>query len=100
MMTGQSNDRPPKRLLDDQIEPFLTQLRNAGYAQRTLRKKRTVARAFARWAKSKRIVTRDLNSRHIAAFVARSLRRGRVWACGHAAFRWLSAPRGRAFGAC
>jgi site-specific recombinase XerD len=75
MMIGQSNDRPPQRLLDDQIEPFLKQLQNAGYAQRTLRKKRTVARAFARWAKSKRIVTRDLNSRHVAAFVARSPRR-------------------------
>ena len=72
MMTGQSNDRPPQRLLDDQIEPFLKQLQNAGYAQRTLRKKRTVARAFVRWAKSKRIVTRDLNARHIAAFVKRS----------------------------
>ena len=71
-MTGQSNDRPHQRLLDAQIEPFLKQLQNAGYAQRTLRKKRTVARAFVRWAKSKRIVTRDLNARHIAAFVARS----------------------------
>jgi len=78
MMTGQSNDRPPQRLLDDQIEPFLKQLQNAGYAQRTLRKKRTVARAFARWAKSKRIVTRDLNARHIAAFVTRSPRRGKA----------------------
>jgi hypothetical protein len=36
-------------LLDDQIEPSLKHLRTAGngYAQRTLRKKRTVARAFA-----------------------------------------------------
>jgi integrase/recombinase XerD len=75
MMTGQSNDRLPQRLLEDQIEPFLKQLQNAGYAQRTLRKKQTVARAFARWAKSKRIVTRELNSRHVAAFVARSPRR-------------------------
>ena len=51
----------PRRLLDDQIEPFLKQLRDAGYAERTLRKKRTVARAFARWAKTKQIATRDLN---------------------------------------
>jgi site-specific recombinase XerD len=78
MMTVQSNDRPPQRLLEDQIEPFLKQLQNAGYAQRTLRKKRTVARAFARWAKSKRIFTRDLNSRHVAAFVARSPRTGKA----------------------
>jgi hypothetical protein len=32
-----------QRLLDDQIEPFLQHLRDAGYAERTLRKKRTVA---------------------------------------------------------
>ena len=35
-----------QRLLDDQIEPFLQHLRDAGYAERTLRKKRTVARAL------------------------------------------------------
>jgi hypothetical protein len=34
-----------ENLLDNQIEPFLKHLRTAGYAQRTLRKKRTVARA-------------------------------------------------------
>jgi len=33
----------PKRPLDDHIEPFLKHLRSAGYAERTLRKKRTVA---------------------------------------------------------
>ena len=46
-----------QRLLDDQIEPFLQHLRDAGYAERTLRKKRTVARAFARWAHGKGIAT-------------------------------------------
>jgi hypothetical protein len=33
----------PGSLLDDHIEPFLKHLRAAGYAERTLRKKRTVA---------------------------------------------------------
>lgn len=61
-------------LLDDQIEPFLKHLRTAGYAQRTLRKKRTVARAFARWTRRRRIVINDLNDGHIAAFLARSPR--------------------------
>ena len=42
-------------LLDDQIEPFLKHLRAAGYAERTLRKKRTVARAFARWTRRRQI---------------------------------------------
>jgi hypothetical protein len=58
-----------KTLLDDQIEPFLQHLRDAGYAERTLRKKRTVAKAFARWAK--RIAALDLNDSHIDAFVRR-----------------------------
>ena len=66
-----------QRLLDDQIEPFLQHLRDAGYAERTLRKKRTVARAFARWAKRKGIATIDLNDGHVAAFVARLPRKGK-----------------------
>jgi len=65
-----------QRLLDDHIEPFLRHLRGAGYAERTLRKKRTVARAFARWTKRKGIATIDLNDGHVDAFVLR-LPRGR-----------------------
>ena len=67
--------RSQQQLLDDQIEPFLQQLRDAGYAERTLCKKRTVARAFARWAEQKGIDTRDLNGGHIDAFVGRPPRR-------------------------
>src|SRR5215471_8778626 len=67
--------RAQQRLLDDQIEPFLQHLRDAGYAERTLRKKRTIARAFARWAKRKGIATIDLNDGHADAF-ARRLPRG------------------------
>ena len=66
--TGSGRAQP---LLDDQIEPFLQHLRDAGYAERTLRKKRTVARAFARWAKRKGIATIDLNDGHVDAFVRR-----------------------------
>jgi integrase/recombinase XerD len=61
--------------LDNQIEPFLIHLRAAGYAERTLRKKRTVARAFARWTRRKQIAVKDLNDDHIAAFASRSPRR-------------------------
>ena len=43
----------PGSLLDEHIEPFLKHLCAAGYAERTLRKKRTVAEAFARWARRK-----------------------------------------------
>jgi len=63
-----------ENLLDDQIEPFLKHLRAAGYAQRTLRKKRTVARAFARWTRRRQITMDHLNDGDIAAFVARSPR--------------------------
>jgi site-specific recombinase XerD len=65
----------PESPLDCHIEPFLKHLRAAGYAERTLRKKRTVAKAFARWTRRKQIVGNDLNDGHIAAFVARSPRR-------------------------
>jgi integrase/recombinase XerD len=66
------------RLFDDHIEPFLTHLRAAGYAERTLRKKRTVARAFARWAKQKQVALSDFNDGHIVAFGARSPRAGKA----------------------
>ncbi|HEY6302967.1 MAG TPA: tyrosine-type recombinase/integrase [Terriglobales bacterium] len=69
----------PSILLDNHIEPFLQQLRAAGYADRTLRKKRTVTRAFARWATRKRITRDVLNEGHIAAFLARSPRRRKAY---------------------
>ena len=40
-MSTTGSSRAQQRLLDDQIEPFLQHLRGAGYAQRTLRKKRS-----------------------------------------------------------
>ena len=75
MATPTSEDGTPERLLDDVIEPFLEQLRDAGYAERTLRKKRTVTKAFARWVERKPIAMADLNDGHVAAFVARSPRK-------------------------
>ena len=70
-MSTTGSSRAQQRLLDDHIEPFLQHLRDASYAERTLRKKRTVARAFARWAKRKGIATIDLNDGHVDAFVRR-----------------------------
>ncbi len=72
MTTPTSEGGTPGSLLDDHIEPFLKHLRAAGYAERTLRKKRTVAKAFARWARRKQIAGDDLNDGHIAAFASRS----------------------------
>jgi len=72
MTTPTSEGGTPGSLLDNHIEPFLKHLRAAGYAERTLRKKRTVAKAFARWARRKQIAGDDLNDGHIAAFASRS----------------------------
>jgi site-specific recombinase XerD len=75
MTTPTSEDGTSECLLDDRIDPFIQQLRDAGYAERTLRKKRTVTRAFARWVKRKRIAIGNLNDGHVTAFVARWPRR-------------------------
>jgi integrase/recombinase XerD len=75
MTTPRSEDATAERAINDRIEPFLKQLRDAGYAERTLRKKRTVTRAFARWLKRKQIAMADLNDGHMATFVARLPRR-------------------------
>ena len=75
MTTPTLENGTPESLLDNHIEPFLKHLRAAGYAERTLRKKRRVARAFARWTRRKQIAVNDLNDSHIAAFVARSPRK-------------------------
>jgi hypothetical protein len=48
-----------ENLLDDQIEPYLEHFPAGGYAQPTLRKKRTVARAFAR-TRQRQIAMDDL----------------------------------------
>jgi hypothetical protein len=61
-------DGTAENLLDNHIEPFLKHLRAAGYAEHTLPKKRTVARAFALSTRRKQIAVNDLNDNHIAAF--------------------------------
>ena len=80
MTTPTLGDGTPESLLYDHIEPFLKHLRDAGYAERTLRKKQTVAKAFARWTRRKEIAGGDLNDGHITAFVARSPRRRKAHA--------------------
>lgn len=70
-----SEDGPPLGLLDTHVESFLTHLRGAGYAERTLRKKRTIASFFARWTRRKQVAVADLNESLLSAFVERSPRR-------------------------
>ena len=53
------------------IEAFLEHLRTARYAEETLRKKRWVLTAFARWMNSKKIAVASLDESTVAAFVRR-----------------------------
>lgn len=80
MTTPTLEDGTSESLLDDHIEPFLNHLRAAGYAERTLRKKRTVAKAFLRWTRRGQIAVEDLTDSHLPAFVARSPRRRKAHA--------------------
>src|SRR5215218_6310374 len=75
MSTATLQAQTAQNPLEIHIEPFLDYLRAAGYAERTLRKKRTVTKAFASWTKPRRIGTGDLSDSHVAAFVGRSPRR-------------------------
>src|SRR5438552_1711556 len=68
------NSRPPG-LLDTDVEPFLRHLRAAGYAERTLRKKRSVVASFARWSRHEHVIVDDLDEAHVSAFVDRRPRR-------------------------
>jgi hypothetical protein len=74
MTTPRLEGGPPGSLLEDHIEPFQHHLRAGGYAEHTLRKKRTVAKTFARWTRRKQIAGNDLNDGHIFTFASRSPR--------------------------
>jgi integrase/recombinase XerD len=81
MKTGNlfaSEDGPFEGLSDTHVSSFLTHLRIDGYAERTLRKKRSVAASFARWSVGKRLAVSDLNESHLASFVERSSERTRA----------------------
>ncbi len=58
-------------VFQDHIEPFLENLRVAGYAKRTLRKKRSVLKALARWTRRKRKAADFLNDDQMEAFLGR-----------------------------
>lgn len=66
-----SDDGQHRWLCDIHINSFLTHLRAQGYAERTLRKKRSVATSFARWTVEKHLAVDDLNESHIVAFEKR-----------------------------
>jgi len=80
MTTGSivSEEGPHRGLCDVHIDSFLSSLRDQGYAERTLRKKRSVAAAFARWTVRKQIAVNDLNESHLSAFVKCSSFKGKA----------------------
>ena len=71
MTTGSilSEEGSHRGLCDVHIDSFLASLRVQGYADRTLRKKRSVAAAFARWTVREQLAVNDLNESHLSAFV-------------------------------
>ncbi len=71
MTTATPEDRTLQRLLDEEIEPFIEQLRAARYAEETVLRKRAIAAEFAQWAQQHLIVADNLNSHSAAQFVAR-----------------------------
>ena len=64
-------DLPSCDALQDHIEPFLDCLRVAGYAERTLRKKRFVLQALARWTKRKPMTADSSHDDLMRAFLGR-----------------------------
>ncbi|MBI4591046.1 MAG: tyrosine-type recombinase/integrase [Candidatus Rokubacteria bacterium] len=76
----ESEDGPEAGLLDTHVGSFLTHLRAAGYADRTLRKKRSIALSFARWTRRTKVTVEDLNESHAVAFLRRGPRRRKAQA--------------------
>ncbi len=70
-------DRTPPGLLDLHVESFVDRLRAAGYARRSLRKRRYVANSFVRWTRNKQLAVRNLDESHVATFLDRLPRRSK-----------------------
>ena len=64
-----SEEGPRLGLCDIHVDSFVAYLRGQGYAERTLRKKRSVAASFSRWTVRKQLAVNDLNESHLSAFV-------------------------------
>jgi integrase/recombinase XerD len=67
-----------QRLLDDEIEPFLEQLRAARYADETVHQKRAIAQEFAQWTQQSPISARNPGWNSTAEFIARLPQRAKT----------------------
>ncbi len=70
-ITSLSSSPPNKKLIDSLANSFLTDLRAHGYAERTLRKKKSVVASFLRWTMEKQFTVDELNESHLSAFMDR-----------------------------
>lgn len=80
---------PVLGLLDTHVESFFAHLRAEGYAGRTLKKKRSVIKSFARWTRRRSIAVEDLDESHAARYASRSERRKARAAFENATLRLL-----------
>jgi len=55
--------------LDTHVESFLSHLGRAGYAERTLRQKRSIVTPFAQWTRREQVAVKDLNESHLSIFL-------------------------------
>src|SRR5215472_8276909 len=67
-----------QHLLDDEIEPFLEQLRAARYADETVQRKRAIAQEFAQWTQQSPIGAGNLDWNSAAEFIARLPQRAKT----------------------
>jgi integrase/recombinase XerD len=68
-------ENPSTGLNSSHIHSFLHFLQAEGYADRTLRKKKSVVASFVRWTVEKELTVHDLHESHLTAFVERQAKR-------------------------
>jgi len=64
-------DHQASGLLDIHVVSFVHSLRAAGYAERSVVKRQSVAKVFVRWARDEQVTVADLDESHIAGFLKR-----------------------------
>src|SRR6266516_2217721 len=73
-----ATDDAVQGLSDAHVEEFLGDLRDAGYAERTLQRRRSIAASFVRWSRRKRLAVKEIDESCVAAFIGRGPRRSRT----------------------
>ncbi len=68
-------ESPSQALGSEHIHSFLHHLQAEGYADRTLRKKKSIVASFVRWAVEKKLAVHDLNESHLTEFIERQTKK-------------------------